>query len=715
MNIRSKLIVTMTVMLVMTTGANGIFNVLSFVKIYKKSLEDQSIYISRSLAQCFDKFRKDNLSIDDFEEFEKQCEKLLPRYENISHIKKRNRLLFSACINASFFIIAAAFILFLVISHYITKPLSDFTRYIYKLKEFGLGGADALGIPPKNEIGKLQLAFSDLIKNLETFQNKIQTHGRELEEIVEKRTFELQQTDKQLRLNIAARTKAEKAAKECEERGKILMNAFQTGIVITNSEDHTIVDANHVALTLLNIDLEDIKGKDRRIFFLPMLSSSKEFLHQNPTIDSSEGVLKAKDGIEIPISITSTPIMLNSQPHTIESFTDLRRYKTAVKERDRFERQLRQSQKLESIGSLAGGIAHGFNNILASIIGYTELVMQDIEKKSTAEKNLQKIFTASLRAKDLVMQILTFARRSDDELQPIRVDTIAKEALKFIRATIPATIKINQSIKSISWIMGNPAQLNQIFMNLCTNAAQAMEDKGGVLEVDIADIQIKTNAFLPTPEMKPGNYIQITVSDNGPGIAEKNLGLIFKPYFTTKKIGEGTGMGLAVVNEIVKRYGGKISVESKPNQGARFIVLLPITQKRDNSPMQKTDELPSGNERILFVDDEVLITEMGNDILGRLGYRIITCSSSLQAVELFRSAPHAFDLIITDMTMPDMTGDILAEQMLALRPDIPIILCTGYNSKISDEKALAKGIKAFAFKPIIQEDLAITVRRVLDG
>jgi signal transduction histidine kinase/CheY-like chemotaxis protein len=384
-----------------------------------------------------------------------------------------------------------------------------------------------------------------------------------------------------------------------------------------------------------------------------------------------------------------------------------------ITEQKKLEAQLQQTQKMDSIGHLAGGIAHDFNNILSSIIGYTELAIDDVEKGTLLENNLQEVYTAGKRARDLIKQILAFARQSDEELKPTRVDKIAIEVLKFIRSTIPTTIEIRQKIESESLIMGSPTQVHQFFMNLCTNAAQAMEDTGGILEVGLVDVELDDNSPLIQSGLKPGHYLKATVSDTGPGIAPDIIDSIFEPYFTTKGIGEGTGMGLAMVHGIVEGYGGKITVETELGEGSVFSIYLPITKKRYYRPYEEKD-LPLGTERILLVDDELPIAKMGSQILERLGYQVSVRTSSVEALELFRSRPNDFDLIITDMTMPNMTGDVLAMELIALRSDMPVILCTGYSKKISDEKALQIGIKAFAYKPMVKADLAKTVRKVLD-
>jgi len=385
-----------------------------------------------------------------------------------------------------------------------------------------------------------------------------------------------------------------------------------------------------------------------------------------------------------------------------------------ITEQKQLENRFRQAQKMESIGNLAGGIAHDFNNILTSVIGFTELSLDEVEKGTHIEDNLQEIYTAGKRAKDLVKQILAFARQSGEELKPIQVDTIATEVLKFIRSSIPTTIEIKQNIESDSLIMGNATQVHQILMNLFTNAAHAMEDKGGILEFSLKDVLMDRGVTHEKLGLKPENYIEIKVSDTGTGIAPEIIGSIFDPYFTTKGPGEGTGMGLAMIHGIIENYGGKIFVDSKPEQGTRFTIYLPVTGKRQEHRPYEPEMLPTGKERILFVDDEAPIAKIGDKALERLGYTVSIRTSSIEALALFRTKPNDFDLVITDMTMPNMTGDSLAIELMKIRPDIPVILCTGYSKKISDESASEMGIKAFLYKPIVKAYLAKTVRKVLD-
>lgn len=432
--------------------------------------------------------------------------------------------------------------------------------------------------------------------------------------------------------------------------------------------------------------------------------------NSGPEIAPIEVTITCKDGSTRYVAVFGTLL----HDRILSVFNDLTDSRRTEKEKAELHFQLLQAHKMESIGNLAGGIAHDFNNILSSILGYTELALDDVEKGTLLEENLQDVYTAGKRARDLVKQILAFARQTDEDLKPIRVDKITMEVLKLIRSTIPATIEIRSKIESDSLILGSPTQLHQIFVNLCTNAAKAMDDTGGILEVSLVDVKLDAKSPLIQSGLTPGNYLKATISDTGPGISPNIIDSIFEPYFTTKGVGEGTGMGLAMVHGIVEGYGGKVTVETELDKGAVFSIYLPVTRKRDVYRPYEVEDLPRGTERILFVDDELPIAKMSSQILERLGYRVIIRTSSIDALELFRSGPGEFDLVITDMTMPNMTGDVLAMELIALRSDIPVILSTGYSKKISDEKASQIGIKAFAYKPMVKADLAKTVRKVLD-
>ena len=379
------------------------------------------------------------------------------------------------------------------------------------------------------------------------------------------------------------------------------------------------------------------------------------------------------------------------------------------------ETQLQQAQKMEAIGTLAGGIAHDFNNILSSVFGYTELALDDAQEGTRLRKNLKAVLSAGERARDLVQQILTFSRQNEKTFSPIQVKFITKEALKLLRATLPATTEIHQNIESDSPVWGDPTQIHQILLNLCINADHAMREKGGILEVSLADVAIDARFAAQHPDMKPGNYLRLRVKDTGHGIPPHLLDRIFDPFFTTKDKGEGTGMGLSVVHGIVKAHGGVIDVQSELGKGSTFSVFLPVIEKTVERKAVPERPYPTGTEKILLVDDEILLVSLGKQMLQSLGYDVATKTSSIEALELFKAGPDRFDLVITDTAMPHLPGDELALKILKIRPDTPIILCSGFSYETATERAKKMGIKAFLSKPILKKNMAETVRSVLDG
>ena len=382
----------------------------------------------------------------------------------------------------------------------------------------------------------------------------------------------------------------------------------------------------------------------------------------------------------------------------------------------RLEKQLRQAQKMEAIGTLAGGIAHDFNNILTIILGFTEMVLEDVPEDAPWREDLEEVLTASYRARSLVEQILTFSRQSEEERKSLYIGPIVKETIKLLRASIPATIEIRQEVESESgMIMGDPTQIHQVLMNLCTNAVHAMREKGGILEIRLKDVEMDAETVSQYPDLRPGAYLQMTVSDTGHGMDRAVQERIFDPFFTTKGPHEGTGLGLAVIYGIVKNHGGSIRVYSEPGQGATFNILLPKVQQESPSDAGPLEPLPGGDERILFVDDEEPLRQMGRKMMERLGYEVVAAADGREALDIFREDPERFQLVITDQTMPAITGDELAKALLEIRPDIPIILCTGFSETVSRERAQAMGIEEFVMKPIVKGEIARTIRRVLDG
>ncbi|MBM3300240.1 MAG: response regulator [Deltaproteobacteria bacterium] len=389
-----------------------------------------------------------------------------------------------------------------------------------------------------------------------------------------------------------------------------------------------------------------------------------------------------------------------------------------VSEEQTLRSQLLLAQKMEALGTLAGGIAHDFNNILFAIMGYTELSMELVPKGTKLHEDLKAVLDAANRAKELVGQILTISRqRSESKKVPLKIGPIVKEIMKFLKASLPATIAMRHDITGEpAAIVGSATQIHQMLMNLCTNAAHAMQETGGELSVKVDHILVDAKDLSRYPDMSPGRYLRITVTDNGHGMAPDILQQIFEPYFTTKGPVEGTGLGLAVVREIVKTHGGVISVESEPARGTTFEVIFPLIEEQSVREEMDTPRVlvEPGTERILVVDDDKALTSMTGQILARLGYQVTTRTSSTDALELFRSMPSHFDLVMTDLIMPKMTGSDLTKAIMRIRPDIPVIICTGHMDLMTPEQADALGIAAILMKPLLKKELAQTIRRVLD-
>jgi CheY-like chemotaxis protein len=382
------------------------------------------------------------------------------------------------------------------------------------------------------------------------------------------------------------------------------------------------------------------------------------------------------------------------------------------------EAELFQAHKMEAIGALAGGIAHDFNNILAALLGYAEMAKDDIPQESHAGNCINQVLKAGNRAKELVRQILTFSRKGPEmRQQPLQPSFIIKEGLKLMRASLPTTIEIRENIHSdCGLISANPTNIHQILVNLCTNALHAMEDEKGVLTVTLTRVeQQEAEAFIKKG-VPVGAFIELMVGDTGCGMNEATVKRVFEPYFTTKGIGKGSGMGLALVHGIVKGLRGFIRVESEPGKGTAFHVYFPAIDEKTAVPEEEKQEpLTRGTEKILVIDDEESIVAMYKGILELQGYRVEGHSDSEKALEAFRMAPDSFDLILSDQTMPHLSGSELAKEILQIRPNIPIILCTGYSSLVSKEKAQEIGIERFIMKPVERKTLMETVREVLDN
>ncbi|MCE5335709.1 MAG: PAS domain S-box protein [Desulfobacteraceae bacterium] len=430
---------------------------------------------------------------------------------------------------------------------------------------------------------------------------------------------------------------------------------------------------------------------------------------------SFESLHKRKDGTTFPVEVRASHLAVDGHDLGLLFVKDLTEKKLADKEREMLEGKLRQAQKMEAIGTLAGGIAHDFNNILAPIIGYAEMVLNDTPPDSPRGRSLQQILKAADRAKELVKQILSFGRSTrEQDRVPTEVGSVVKEALKLLRASLPSSIEVVQRIER-GTAMVDPTQIHQVLMNLCTNAAHAMSDKG-VLSISLTSVSLNSVdlASLSIVDMKPGRYLKLCVSDSGCGMDAAVIERIFDPYFTTKAVGKGSGLGLSVVHGIVKKYSGAITVQSELGMGTTFNVYIPSTEEMVDSGSQDAPQLPTGTEKILFIDDEASVVEIGTAILTRLGYKVTASRDPVQALEIFQKAPDQFDLVVTDYTMPKLTGMDLIERITKIRPGIPMILCTGFTEKVTSKSASELGVR-FMMKPFRMNHLAETVRKALDG
>lgn len=504
---------------------------------------------------------------------------------------------------------------------------------------------------------------------------------------------------------------------ESREWFQTTLNSIGDAVIATD-KDGNVLFMNPVAESLTAWSQEEATGKDLTEVFHIINEKTRERC-KNPVRKvletgtivglANNTVLISKQGKEYIIADSGSPIR-NSEGQIIGVVMVFR----DVTEETCLRDQLQQARKMESIGTLTAGIAHDFNNILGIIIGNTELALDDVPERNPAHFNLEEIRTASLRAKDIIRQLLSFSRKTDPEKKPTDPAPVIKESLKLLRSSLPAIIDIRQDIPNeVGTILADPTQLCQIMINMGTNAVHAMQDTGGILEVRLNDAdadELKTIPGLPA-----GNYIRLKVSDTGAGISSEIRDRIYDPYFTTKEVGKGTGMGLSIVHGIVKSHGGSISVESAPGKGTTFRIFFPAFKGEAKTESETKAKPPTGNEKILFIDDEKSATDMVGMMLSRLGYDAEISVNPVSALEIFRSDPDSFDLIITDMTMPQMTGDQLAQDILAIRPDVPVIICTGFSERMSEQISRDVGIRKYIQKPFNMHEIAVAIREVLDG
>ncbi len=514
--------------------------------------------------------------------------------------------------------------------------------------------------------------------------------------------------------DITERKLAQEALRESEDRFRRLFEEAPVAIQ-GYAPDGTIQYWNKANEKTYGYSKEEAIGKNLMDLIIPteMRSVVAEIIrHSAETGEvppSGELSLWRKDGSRVPVLSAHVAIMRKSKQ------TELYCLDSDLTEQKRLQTELQQAYKMEAIGTLTGGIAHDFNNILGIIIGNCELALDDVSAWSPAHYNLKAILKAGMRGKDIVRQLLTFCHKTEYRPKAIHLIPAFEDVVRFIRATIPATIDIRHEVLATEdTILSEPTVIYQVLMNLCSNAAQAMEKTGGAIMIQMRNVVFDGDGRDIPQGLKRGKYLQLTVADTGPGINEAVIDRIFDPYYTTKEVGKGTGMGLAVVRGIVESHMGAVSVITKPGNGATFTVYFPLTDEIPSARTEKSKVLELGNETILFIDDEKSIVDVGSQMLTRLGYTVETAMTPLAALDLFQSEPRRFDLVITGMNMPQMTGLQLTRRIKAINPEVSVILCTGFSSYITPEKAEAMGIQGYMMKPIVKLELANLVREVLD-
>jgi len=512
-----------------------------------------------------------------------------------------------------------------------------------------------------------------------------------------------------LGVQLRLRRRAEQALRSSEEGFRQLSNATWEGIVI---HDHgLILRVNEMFQQMVGYSSSELLGKDIvSAVVVPQSADTVRDVIAHSRVEPYEATLRRKDDTLFPVDIRVRNMVYEGKAARVAAVRDLTDYKL-------MEGRLAQSQKMEAIGTLAGGIAHDFNNILTAIFGYLELSRLDAPAGSELSDNLDQMMVAATRARELVRQILAFSsRRAKQEPRSLALRDTLQEAMKMLRASLPATVDIRVNTDVEGWVRADASQIHQVIVNLCTNASLAMRESGGMLDVSLRMAEVPADErSLISSNLAPGRYMVIVVSDTGTGMSPEVQRRIFEPFFTTRPQGQGTGLGLSVVHGIIQSLGGTITVQSEVGKGSSFSVFLPAVEPQPACIQPAAEALPTGSERILFVDDEPFQVDLASKNLGRLGYAVTVITSSEQALELFRQSPNDFDIVITDMTMPKMTGDVLIEKIRTIRPEIPVILCTGYdNQRMTDDVMARLKVHAVLMKPPSIEQMSRTIRSALD-
>ena len=510
----------------------------------------------------------------------------------------------------------------------------------------------------------------------------------------------------------AEKERAENALQVSELKYRILTELEFDSIFLIDDETGSFLEVNSACESLYGYSRQELlKMKDSELSTEPLSPCS--------VIPSSKDVHlpiryhKKKDGTIFPVEIKSRKFIWQEREVRIAVTRNISSRIEADKAYAKLDAQLIQFQKMETIGTLSGGIAHDFNNILSAIMGYAELAIMHMDESGPSRGHLQEVLRASQRAKALVGQILAFSRENEPEFGPVQIGLIVKETIKMLRATLPASIQIDSDVTTDGMVMADAGQIQQVVMNLCTNAYHAMKESGGQLRIKLTELFLDSAAARPH-DLKPGPYLRLLVADTGIGINRNLQHRIFEPYFTTKKKGEGSGLGLSMTYGIIKNHKGGITLKSKPAKGSSFFVYLPKLEYQPTDRKQVDDAvILLGDEHILCVDDEPVLAELLKTALTDYGYHVTTRSSALEALELFKQKPASFDLVITDLNMPHLSGDVLAKKIIKIRHDIPIILCTGFSDRVIERDLTAAGIRAVALKPLLRTDLAKLIRQVL--